>query len=76
MNALSKLLAKVAIRAIARSHTESELMAVGDRLVAWQPILLEEHIEAIAASMEEHVDDATPVEPETYENTEDQEYQY
>jgi len=75
MNALSKLLAKVTIRAIAKSNTESELMAIGDRLVTWQPILLEEHLEAIAASMEEHVDDATPVEPTTYENTENTEYQ-
>ena len=74
MNALSKLLAKVAIRAIAKSRTETELLAVGDKLVVWQPLILEEHINAIAESMEEQVDDVTPEEtpevtpePESYE---------
>ena len=60
MNALSKLLAKVAIRAIAKSNTESELLAVGDKVVSWQPLILEEHINAIAESMEEPVDDVIP----------------
>lgn len=60
MNALSKLLAKVAIRAIAKSNTESELLAVGDKVVSWQSLILEEHINAIAESMAEHVDDVIP----------------
>lgn len=58
MNALSKLLAKVAIRAIAKSNTESELLTVADKVISWQPLILEDHINAIAESMEEHVDDA------------------
>lgn len=57
MNALSKLLAKVAIRAIAKSNTESELLTVADKVISWQPLILEDHINAIAESMEEHVDD-------------------
>lgn len=57
MNALSKLLAKVAIRAISKSTTESELLTVGDKVISWQPLILEEHIAAIADSMEEIVDD-------------------
>jgi len=61
MNALSKLLAKVAIRAIAKSTTETELLAVGDKLVVWRPLILEEHINAIAESMVEYVDDVVPV---------------
>lgn len=68
MNALSKLLAKVAIRAISKSTTESELLAVGDKVVSWQPLILEEHIVAIADSMEEIVNDAEipEEEPESY----------
>lgn len=57
MNALSKLLAKVAIRAIAKSNTESELLTVADKVISWQLFILEDHINAIAESMEEHVDD-------------------
>ena len=64
MNALSKLLAKVAIRAISKSVTESELLAVGDKVVSWQPLILEEHIAAIADSMEEIVNDVETPEEE------------
>ena len=56
MNALSKLLAKVAIRAIAKSSNESELLSVGDKVIVWQPLMLEEHIEAIVMSMDEDLD--------------------
>lgn len=65
MNALSKLLAKVAIRAIKKSNTESELLAVGNQVITWQPLILETHIEAIANSMEEDVADASVEETAT-----------
>lgn len=70
MNALSKLLAKVAIRAISKSSTEAELLAVGDKVVLWQPFILPEHVEAIANSMEEPVDDAPEPEDSTIEYSE------
>lgn len=71
MNALSKLLAKVAIRAIAKSNTESELLIVADKVISWQPLILEDHINAIAESMEEHVDDVIPEETSESESYEE-----
>ena len=71
MNALSKLLAKVAIRAISKSATEAELLAVGDKVVLWQQLILPEHIEAIANSMEESVNDALEPEESAIEYSED-----
>lgn len=68
MNALSKLLAKVAIRAISKSTTESELLTVGDKVISWQPLILEEHIAAIADSMEEIVNDVEIPEEELVED--------
>ena len=58
MSALSKLLAKVAIRAIRKSNTEAELTDVADKVITWSnaSLITEQHVDAIANSMEEDVD--------------------
>lgn len=58
MGALSKLLAKVAIRAINNATSNEELYDAAERVVMWssQGLISDEHLTAVEESMIETID--------------------
>ena len=75
MNALSKLLAKVAIRAIRNAKTNDELFDAAERVINWSAngLITDTHVEQVEEVMEEAVDDLPASDPVTEEATEAEE---
>lgn len=72
MNALSKLLAKVAIRAIRNAKTNDELFEAAERVINWSAngLITDTHVEQVEEVMEETIDDLPASDPVTEEATE------
>jgi len=69
MNALSKLLAKVAIRAIRNAKTNDELFDAAERVINWSAngLITDTHVEQVEEVMEETIDDLPASDPVTEE---------
>lgn len=72
MNALSKLLAKVAIRAIKNAKTNDELFDAAERVINWSAngLITDTHVEQVEEVMEETVSDLPASDYETEEEDE------
>ena len=59
MGALSRLLAKVAVRAIRNSRSNEDLYEIANQVVTWSAagLITESHLSAIEQSMEEQIDE-------------------
>ena len=67
MNALSKLLAKVAIRAIRNAKTNDELFDAAERVINWSAngLITDTHVEQVEEVMEETINDLPAFDPVT-----------
>ena len=67
MNALSKLLAKVAIRAIRNAKTNDELFDAAERVISWSAngLITDTHVEQVEEVMEETINDLPAFDPVT-----------